>query len=466
MVFWLTGSKNDGSVLNEYLAVIAACTAFFTLGVHQGWTSPSIPKLQSPEYPFEISNEEASYITMFASLGDIFGEILCSIFVDRIGRKKTMLYSGFPILFSFIFIYFSYYTPVVLYIARLLGGICFGVIMSISPIYTSEISRPRIRGKLGVLGACSFIFGLVAVNLVGTYLNIQETALIFAIIAMVFLFTFSLMPETPYYLLMINKVQEAEKSLVFFRRSTNVKSELQSLTDDVERQMSERGEFKDLILNETNRKALILMIFARIFQQMTGATVFAMYTQHLLSSMDEVFQPHIAILSIYTLQAFVVLLSGNLSDKFGRVPLMVCSAASCFITLMLQGGYFTIRDFTNLGLPLWTPALLLAVYYFLFQIGLGSLLNIMLGEMFSASIKPKAICVVNMTLSLTIMFTAKLYQVCSDYLHISVCFYIFAASSFISVFFFKFFFLETKGKTLEEIQMELKGVKKRQSVVA
>ncbi|XP_044763230.1 facilitated trehalose transporter Tret1-like [Coccinella septempunctata] len=465
MISSLLSSKNDGGVFNEYLAVIAACTVFFTLGVHQGWTSPSIPKLQSPEYPFDISNEEASYITISAPLGDIFGEILSATVVDRIGRKNTMFFAGFPILLSFVLIYFSYLTPVVLYAARFLGGVCFGVIMSISPIYTSELSRPEIRGKLGVLGACSFIYGLVAVNFVGTYFDIQVTALIFAVFALVFLVIFAQMPETPYYLLMRKRVEEAEESLSFFRRMKNVKGELQSLIDDVERQMSERGEYKDLLLNLTNRKALILLVLARIFQQMTGATVFAMYTQHLLSSVEDVIQPHFAIVIIYLIQAFVVLISGNLSDKYGRVPLMTLSAASCFFTLLLQGGYFTIRDFTDYGLPVWTPALLLGVYYILFQIGLGSLLNIMLGEMFSASIKPKAICVVNMTLSLTIMITAKFYQVCADYLHVSVCFYTFAGCSLVAAFFFKFFFLETKGKTLEEIQMELKGAKRRHSVV-
>lgn len=36
----------------------------FNAGVHFGWPSPSLPKLMSHEYVFNISPEEASYITI------------------------------------------------------------------------------------------------------------------------------------------------------------------------------------------------------------------------------------------------------------------------------------------------------------------------------------------------------------------------------------------------------------------
>ncbi|KAK9886739.1 hypothetical protein WA026_018394 [Henosepilachna vigintioctopunctata] len=449
--------ENNGSVLNEYLATFTACILYFLVGVHTGWTSPYIPKLvKSEDYPFDISDEAASYIAIFGPIGDVFGEIASMLIVDRIGRKNTLLVLGTPMLASSLLIYFSNTSPSFIYIARFLGGITVGTIMSIFTMYTSEVARPSIRGKLGVIGVFVFIAGIITVNIVGKYLNFYQSSLIFIVIAVCFFISFYFMPESPYYLLMKNKHREAEKSLKFFRRTEVIEEELISLVKVIERQLSEKGNFRDLFSIDSNRKAVLLMVFGRILQQITGATAFTMYAQDLLSDSKDFIEPQFAVMVIFSIQTVIVLISGRLSDKFGRVPLIIISTASTSSTLFLFGVYFTLRDYTSVGLPTWIPFFLLLLFFIFFLIGIGSLLGVMLGEYFSASIKSKAICVSNITYSITVIFTTKLYQVCNDYIHISVSFYFFAVCTLIGTLFIRSCYPETKGKTLEEIQMELK----------
>ncbi|KAK9876083.1 hypothetical protein WA026_011191 [Henosepilachna vigintioctopunctata] len=383
--------------------------------------------------------------------------------MDRLGRKNNFLLSAVPMLLSGILIYFSYVSPLLIYIARLMGGIGMGWIMSVLPVYVSEISRPSIRGKLGVIPVAMYTFGIVAVNLAGNYLSMYHLALVVIGICFIFLATFVGMPDSPYLLLMYDRQDGAEKSLNFFRRTRNVQRELFSLEKDVKRQISEGTHYKNLFTVYSNRKALMLMVFARIFQQLTGTTAFTMYNQELLQDSKDILEPQFGVFIISFIQVLMGFVSGNLSDRFGRIPLMVYSSASCCVCLILTGSYFTIRDFSTISLPSWFPLVLLTLFFMVFQIGIGALVAVILGEIFSASIKPKAICVVNMTFSGTVLLTTKFFQVSRDYIHISVAFYGFALFSLLGAISFKVFYPETKGKTLEEIQMSLKSDNREKS---
>lgn len=459
---------NDGdrSVYNEYLAVILSCIIYYICGVHTGWTSPSLAKLQSDEYPFEISNEEASYMAILGPIGDIVGEISYTFFADKIGRKNTLLLAGVPMMCSWVLIYASQISPIMIYVARFLGGICMGTAISVSPMYTAEISRPEIRGKLGVISVFSFMSGVITINLIGKFLTIHQSALIFLSVVIIFFLTFSSMPKSPYYLLMKGRKEEAERSLRFFRRSSDVTKEALSLSADVERQLSESGSYKDLFTFRANRKALTLMILGRIFQQLTGSTALTMYGQHLLQGSSQIIEPQFAITIISVGQAVCVILCGSISDRFGRVPLLIYTTGVCSVSLLVMGIYFSLRDFTDLNPSVITPILVYGVYFLVYQTGIGSLLNVLLGEMFSASVKPKAIAVANITYSLTVLFSTKFYQISFDYLHISVFFYSCAICTFVGTVYFKCCFPETKGKELEQIQMELghKGRRKSKKV--
>lgn len=98
-----------------------ASVVAFTSGVHYGWTGPSLRKILSPEYPHEVSSDEASYIAVVSCIGHVIGGFSGSSLSDAIGRKYTLLSIAVPQVTSFIMIYFSYYGKYLLYLARVLG---------------------------------------------------------------------------------------------------------------------------------------------------------------------------------------------------------------------------------------------------------------------------------------------------------------------------------------------------------
>jgi SP family facilitated glucose transporter-like MFS transporter 8 len=74
------------------------------------------------------------------------------------------------------------------------------------------VSEPRIRGLLGASFSLILILGILTVNIVGTYYSIYTSAVIFLACSAVFLVLFSVMPESSFYLITKNRIQEARSS--------------------------------------------------------------------------------------------------------------------------------------------------------------------------------------------------------------------------------------------------------------
>lgn len=421
-----------------------------------------MPKLISADYPYHITKEEASYITIIAPIGDVIGSLLATTVLDVIGRKKTILYSGVPQFLSFGLIALSNFSPILLYIARLIGGIAEGVFFVCVPIYIGEVAQPQVRGVLGTLFTAVLILGIVVVNIVGYYLSINQTALVFLPFPLLFMLSFAQMPETPYFSLMQNRTNEAEKSLRFLRRKQNVENELASLTKDVNRQMSERGSYVDLFKIKSNRKACIAMAGMRIVQQFAGISTFTFYYQLLFREATDSIPPHFGSILMSSLQTIFTWLASFFIDKSGRKPLLIFSCTGVSLVLILQGVFFSLRDFAGVDVfsVKYLPLVGMVVYIAVFAVGLGSVVNLMLGELFSASIKAKALGLMNIVFGVTMFISTKFYQYTTDTVGIAVPMYTFGICAGLGTFFCWLCVPETKGKTLEEIQQELKGNKR------
>ncbi|XP_015836566.1 facilitated trehalose transporter Tret1-like [Tribolium castaneum] len=455
-------SQEEGKKWPQFLAVFAATFVYLGTGVHTGWPAPSLPQLLSEAYPHKVTNDEASYITIIGHLGNICGGFLGNLLLDKIGRKKTILLISLPQILSFLLIIASYEVMELLYLGRFIGGVAEGATFSFMPVYIAEVAQPEIRGSLGTLMSVMRVSGMLLVNLIGSYLTIKQSAMIFLLFPIIFVTVFYKMPESPYYLLMKNRKLEAESVLKFLRRKKSVSEELVKLTNDVNRQMSESGTFRDIFRIESNRKALFLVGLLRIFQQCTGFSAFSSYVQILLSEATQTLAPHIGASILLLVQLFMAVLSSFFVDKWGRKPLLIFSTIGCFINLTLQTIFFAMKEYTNFEVSVidWFPLVMMIIFMILYFSGLGVTVNIVTSEMFSASVKGKTISLVNATFAFGMLATTKFYQTTADNFGLTVPFSIFALLTLFAVIFEYICLPETKGKTLEEIQQELKGNKR------
>ena len=103
----------------------------------------------------------------------------------------------------------------------------------------------------------------------------------------------------------------------------------------------------------------------------------------------------------------------------------------------------------------WTdylPLMGMILFYLTFPIGFSSVIFVLLGEIFSPSIKGVATSVSTVVLWTSEFVTAKVFFIHNDTIGIDGTFYLFAAVSFAAAVFVLVFIRETKNKTLAEIQ--------------
>lgn len=444
---------------------VPASIASLVFGMLFSWTSPSIPILISKEGGYGFTLEECSYLTVIPHVSIIFCSMFYTKLIDVIGRKYAVLLIGIPQIVSLFLIAFAR-NIYVFYVARAVGGIADTGVFTAMPTYIGEIATPKVRGSWGNFMTFAMYAGGALINLVGGYTSIQTTALITISLSILFLCTFIFVPESPYYFLMKGRKEEARKALVALRRTDNVQAELLQLESDVKRQMSESGTWKDLFLIHSNRKALMAGIFLRWAQQLSGIAVFEVYTQYIF---EQAGGSYTAIESSIIFQCELTIgnfLASFVLDKIGRKPAMAYSSLCCSVVTGVVTVYLYIsyaHPDVNLSNFRWVPLAGMITYGAFFSFGIGIVPTLMLGELFSTSIKGKGLMVLLISFGISVMLTTKLFQVMTVNFGMFSPFALFSLCSLLSAFFAYFFVPETKGKTLEEIQISLQGNKKEQT---
>lgn len=434
--------------------------AAFSAGILFSWSSPSIPILIAEDGPYRFTLEQCSYLTVIPPISTIFCSLIYADLIDKIGRKYGVLLMGIPQITSLLLTAFAR-NIYVFYVARAIAGIGDAGLFLAMPSYIGEIASPAVRGTWGNCLSFSIYAGQFVVNLIGGYTSVRNTALICLCFPLLFVCTFSFVPESPYYYMMRGKREEAGKALTALRRTQKVETELLQVESDVKRQMSEPGTWKDLFMIRSNRKALIAGIFLRWSQQLSGISSFAVYTQYIfkhvggsLSATDSaiIFQGSLAVGNF--LASFFI-------DKIGRrssmmYSLLCCSVCTGGITVFLYISYaYPEIDLSSFQ---WVPLAGMLLYVAFYSFGIGIVPTLMLGELFSASIKGKGLCALMIAFAINISLVTKVFQLMHVHFGLYAPFALFSICSFLSTFFTYWLVPETKGKTLEEIQQILKGV--------
>ncbi|XP_023028023.2 trehalose transporter 1-like protein isoform X3 [Leptinotarsa decemlineata] len=312
----------------QIVAVLVACLSSLTSGLFLAWPSPFILKITQDKENYAISEDQASYFTIFNVVGLIVFPPFLTIFniPDVIGRKPTIMLTAIPHMISWILIAFC--TDLyLLYLARFTSGLGDALVFASLPVYIGEITTPKVRGIWGNGLICSIFLGQFLMNAIGSYCNVQETSFICLTVPVILVVALTFIPESPYFYVMTGKDERAEKSLQKLRGIDDIEKELLQLKAAVERQMSETGTWKDLVMVRSNRRALVALVFLRFSQVTSGIFVFASYMQFIFEKAGGEIEPGVSSM-IYMGLTFIIYSGGTyVCDKFGRKKSYMISMA-------------------------------------------------------------------------------------------------------------------------------------------
>ncbi|KAJ8924980.1 hypothetical protein NQ315_001145 [Exocentrus adspersus] len=451
--------REGGTTVLQYLAAASGNLAIVTDGMHYGWPSPSLIQLvNNTNSSLCMSNEEGAVMAVMPLIGAIIGAATAANIVDYFGRKKTILGTSVPFFIAWIMIALAK-SVIVLHIARFIAGIADGVTFTVVPMYIGEISDAKVRGLLGSSCSALWIGGFLLINVIGSYLSISTTALVSSIVPLLAFVTFIWMPESPYYLLMRERVKEAKASLRKFRGVQDVDEEIERMSTYIQTKSRKSGRFLDLFRVRSNRKAVFIIAGLRGFQQFSGTTAISFYAQAIFKEAGDDISPEHASMIYFSVMFLVTIISSSIVDKAGRKPLLMISMAGSCLALFLEGTYFYIKSETSIDTqPFdYMPVAVLIGFVIIFSIGMQSIPILMLGELFPTGVKAFALCLADIYYSVVASIASKFLQVMKDNYGMYFAFYGFCIFSVIGLLFIYFFVPETKGKNLEEIQRYLRG---------
>ncbi|KAJ8716334.1 hypothetical protein PYW08_013619 [Mythimna loreyi] len=452
-----------GRKLPQYLAALAATLGALAAGSMLGWSAPVMVKLTDPNdtsYDFEVTKAQGDWISSVINLGAAFICFPIGMVMDIIGRKKTMLLLVIPFTLGWLLITFG--TSVGMLIAgRLITGIAGGAFCVTAPAYTSEIAQDSIRGTLGSYFQLMITLGILFAYVVGGYTSVFVFNILCTCIPIVFGLVFFFMPESPSFLVVKGRNDEAREALVRLRGSSyDVDSELNNMKYKHEESQRIKVSYVAAIKKKTALKAILICYALMLFQQLSGINAVIFNASQIFEDAGATIPPTIATIIIGVIQVIATFISSLVVDKLGRRILLLLSALVMCLCSTALGVYFFLSDTHGSSADIvqaisWLPLVSLSVFIIAFSLGFGPIPWMMAGELCLIDIKAfvgSTAGTFNWLLSFTVTST---FNSLNAAIGAGQVFWMFAGIMLLGFVFIFFIVPETKGKSVDEIQVML-----------
>ncbi|KAM8716074.1 hypothetical protein ACLKA7_003026 [Drosophila subpalustris] len=452
--------ENSNCLLNrrnrvQFLATFLVNISTFAHGVGIGWMSTVMRDLQSPDSPlnFAVFVEEISWIGSLLGIGSIIGNLLAGFLQDRIGRKPVLYALAVPYVFFWLLSY-SAQSVEYLYLGRLLAGITGGGGYIVLPIFISEISDAKIRGRLGSMVMLSVNIGVMVGYIIST--NVGYFTVPFCVIPLPICYFIGnlFLPETPFYLITKGKFTAAEKSFRFYK---NIKENDNSSMLEFEEIKMKMCKEQALKVNSFNYKDFVSKSAFRAYatslvlllcNQFTGTFCFTTYMTDIFEISHTTLDVGMCTIIIGAVQIIGTITTILLCDRYGRKVLLKLSSLGASICLAAFGFYIYFAERYDLSAIDWLPVVLLALEIFLCHIGLVGVFFVVLVEAMPARIRSVATSTFIVTLSILVFFTLKIFPLCISYWGLAITMWAASCVGLFGFIYFSLFFIETKGKSM------------------
>lgn len=409
---------------------------------------------------FKLDAVLEGWLVSSGLLGCIIGVIIAGILSDKIGRKKTLVIAGFMFFISgFGCAFAGSFSLVVL--ARIIGGVGVGMASMISPMYIAEFAPEDKRGRLiayyqlaitvGILLAYfsnTFILSLSQNTTGSNSLNLlladpwRGMFLILCVPSAIFLLMLINVPESPRWLVAVNRTDEARKILYQIRPKGKADEELQ----DIEF-AKRKSDKKPLSLKSSVRIPLLIGIVLAVLQQFSGINAIIYYGPSIFQSAGInsnnalLFQVIIgAVNLIFTFIAIAY------ADKYGRKLLLKIGLFGIVTSLIMCGFLFYIGSTQGILL-----LVLMLVYIACFAFSLGPVTWIVINEIFPSEVRAKCVAICTFALWAAVWIVGQFFPWLLEKVGAAVTLWAFAGFSLINLVFSLTIVKETKGRKLEDM---------------
>lgn len=340
---------SSGSPKLLYILSFLSAIGGFLFGYDTGVVSGAMMLVRKD---FQLSNFWHELIVSGTIASALVFSLLGARIADQYGRKATIFAASVAFTIGTFFMGLAS-GPVTLLIGRLVVGIGIGFASMGVPLYISEVSPPKQRGRLVMLNQLFITGGQFLASVVcGIFSNSKEgwryMLGLGAIPAVIQFFGFLPMPESPRYLVEKGRLEEALVVLSRVRNPfDNVQEELEEMKiaasqDENQRQIS----ISEVMAVGSIRKALIVGCLLQAFQQFCGINTVMYYSATIIQMAG--MENESTAIWLASLTAFINMICCFAGlyfiDSRGRRPLLMFSLGGVALSLFLLSGTFALMN--------------------------------------------------------------------------------------------------------------------------
>ncbi|BAU01628.1 Plastidic glucose transporter [Vigna angularis] len=444
-------SRSSGTVL-PYVGV--ACLGAILFGYHLGVVNGALEYL-AKDLGITENTVLQGWIVSTLLAGATVGSFTGGSLADKFGRTRTFQLAAIPLAIgAFLSATAQSVQPMI--IGRLLAGVGIGVTSAIVPLYISEISPTEVRGALGSVNQLFICIGILLALVAGLPLAGNplwwRTMFGIAVVPSVLLaLGMAISPESPRWLFQQGKLAEAEKAIKTLYGKERVATVMLDLSTASQGSSEPEAGWFDLF---SSRYWKVVSVGAALFlfQQLAGINAVVYYSTSVFRSAG-IASDVAASALVGASNVFGTAIASSLMDKQGRKSLLIISFSGMAASMLLLSLSFTWKVLVPYS---GTLAVLGTVLYVLsFSLGAGPVPALLLPEIFASRIRAKAVSlslgthwISNFVIGLYFLSVVNKFGISSVYLG-------FSAVCVLAVLYITGNVVETKGRSLEEIERAL-----------
>jgi SP family arabinose:H+ symporter-like MFS transporter len=400
----------------------------------------------------------------FSSLlfGCAIGSSVAGRLTDFYGRKKILLFVA--ALFAITSLGTGVAPTFAFFImARFIGGLAVGGASILSPIYVAEISPPSLRGRMGTLYQMSIVTGILMSYAINYLLRDVGSAnwrwmFITGVIPSVLFFAMLLsVPETPRYLFMAGKEQQAFAILERIAGRESAEFEASEIRASL---LNKRKAWRDL-LRPGIRRAVLVGFCLAILVQVSGVNTIIDYAPAILKSAGWKIDAALFSTLIIGLTNFVfTFVSFWAIDRYGRKPLYIIGSLGMTAALVVLMWAVLMGRFQSAIVLVY-----ILIYLAFFSSCIGPVFWTLVAEIFPNDLRGTAMVVPVLAQWIANAAVVLFFPLAFNQIGKAITFGFLATLALAQAVFTWFFVPETKNKPLEEIEEYWKQVAASSSIV-
>jgi sugar porter (SP) family MFS transporter len=401
---------------------------------------------------FNLTPAMKGFVVSVALIGCVIGALFIGKPADLFGRRYILRFMAVFFLISMLLTGLAVNLWMFI-IGRFIGGLAVGGASVVTPMYISEVAPPKLRGRLVATAQFAIVLGILVsffsnflIDSLGAGENKWRWMFLFGVIpAVVFLILLFFIQRSPRWLVKTGRIDEAREALVRVNNQSDPEALIKEIKDSLD---SEVLSHYSVLFHKPYFKLVLMGIGVGMFNQLSGINIVNYYSTDIFReagfSGESAFTQTVLIGLVNLIFTIVGM---ALIDKMGR-------------KFLLYTGGFGMPVF--LGLFSWAYItgntdgyiLLISLLGFIafFALSQGTVIWVMLSEMFPNNIRARGSAIGSFSHWFFNALISWIFPVAVASVGAGYAFLFFFISTILSLIFYRYALVETKGKSLEELE--------------